>query len=166
MFVAGVELHLTPTEYRLLVLLAENAGRVLTHRHILSHVWGPTHSGHSHYVRVRWPSCARKDSPHGMQQVWYSANIRELVELPSFAAPEGTVAIKRFDMEGDGTDDGLAVMIKKPAGYDPANNDWYYDMRMLDGSIMPEPPAGKIQMCIDCHKGSTATDYLSGTKVN
>ena len=38
---AGVAIHLTPIEYRLLVLLARNAGKVLTQRQILKEVWGP-----------------------------------------------------------------------------------------------------------------------------
>lgn len=105
-------------------------------------------------------------SPHGTQQTWYSANVRELIESSSFTVPEGTVSIKRFDRDSDGTNDGLAVMIKKEAGYDAANNDWYYDMRMLDGSIMPDPPAGKIGVCIDCHKKDAATDYLAATGLN
>ncbi|HYN59142.1 MAG TPA: two-component system response regulator KdpE [Rubrivivax sp.] len=49
---AGVELHLTPIEYRLLGVLIANAGRVLTHRHLLREVWGPAHSESTHYVRV------------------------------------------------------------------------------------------------------------------
>ena len=49
---AGVEVHLTPIEYRLLGVLIANAGRVLTHPHLLREVWGPTHSGHTHYLRV------------------------------------------------------------------------------------------------------------------
>ncbi len=49
---AGVEVHLTPIEYRLLGVLIANAGRVLTHRHLLREVWGPTHSEHTHYLRV------------------------------------------------------------------------------------------------------------------
>lgn len=49
---AGVEVHLTPTEYRLLSVLAANAGRVLTQRQLLREVWGPAHSEHSHYLRV------------------------------------------------------------------------------------------------------------------
>lgn len=69
-FVAGVDLHLTPTEYRLLVLLAENAGRVLTHRHILSHVWGPTHTGHSHYVRVQVAELRKKIEVDAARPKW------------------------------------------------------------------------------------------------
>ena len=49
---AGVEVHLTPIEYRLLGVLVANAGRVLTHRHLLREVWGPSHVEHAHYLRV------------------------------------------------------------------------------------------------------------------
>ena len=48
----GVEVHLTPIEYRLLGVLIANAGRVLTHPHLLREVWGPTHSESTHYLRV------------------------------------------------------------------------------------------------------------------
>jgi len=44
--------HLTPIEYRLLILLVANAGKVLTHRQILREVWGPSHAEDGHYVRV------------------------------------------------------------------------------------------------------------------
>jgi two-component system KDP operon response regulator KdpE len=49
---SGQEVHLTPIEYRLLGVLAANAGRVLTHRHLLREVWGPSHSESTHYLRV------------------------------------------------------------------------------------------------------------------
>ena len=49
---AGVEVHLTPIEYRLLSVLIANAGRVLTHRQLLREVWGPSHAGQSHYLRI------------------------------------------------------------------------------------------------------------------
>lgn len=44
--------HLTPTEYRLLTVLAANAGRVVTNRQLLREVWGPSHSESSHYLRI------------------------------------------------------------------------------------------------------------------
>lgn len=50
--VRGEEVHLTPTEYRLLLALAQHAGRVLTHRHLLREVWGPGRVGQDHYLRV------------------------------------------------------------------------------------------------------------------
>ncbi len=49
---AGAEVHLTPIEYRLLGVLISNAGRVLTHRQLLREVWGPSHAGQSHYLRI------------------------------------------------------------------------------------------------------------------
>lgn len=49
---AGSEVHLTPTEYRLLSVLVSNAGRVLTQRQLLREVWGPAHSEQSHYLRI------------------------------------------------------------------------------------------------------------------
>ncbi|MEO7107089.1 MAG: two-component system response regulator KdpE [Rhodoferax sp.] len=48
----GNEVHLTPIEYRLLTVLIANAGRVLTHRQLLREVWGPSHTDHSHYLRI------------------------------------------------------------------------------------------------------------------
>ena len=56
----GVALHLTPIEFRLLALLINNAGRVLTHRQILREVWGPAHVEHEHYVRVHMGHLRRK----------------------------------------------------------------------------------------------------------
>ena len=48
----GATLHLTPKEYDLLLLLARKAGRVLTHRQILSQIWGPAHADDVQYLRV------------------------------------------------------------------------------------------------------------------
>lgn len=56
----GREVHLTPIEYKLLTLLAHNAGKVLTHRQILKEVWGPAFMGQSHYVRVRMAELRKK----------------------------------------------------------------------------------------------------------
>jgi two-component system KDP operon response regulator KdpE len=48
----GNLIHLTPIEYRLLCFLAANEGKVLTHRQILSEVWGRAHVDDGHYLRV------------------------------------------------------------------------------------------------------------------
>ena len=61
--VSGNEVHLSPIEYRLLVLLARNAGRVLTHRQLLKEVWGPGHADQTHYLRVYMASLRRKIEP-------------------------------------------------------------------------------------------------------
>lgn len=48
----GQLVHLTPIEYRLLALMIRNAGKVLTHRQILTEVWGPSHVESNHYLRI------------------------------------------------------------------------------------------------------------------
>jgi len=49
---AGAEVHLTPIEYKLLVTLIKNAGKVITHRQLLREVWGPNAANQNHYLRV------------------------------------------------------------------------------------------------------------------
>jgi two-component system KDP operon response regulator KdpE len=57
--VGGRTVHLTPTEYRVLALLAQHAGKVLTHRQILREVWGPN-ATEAHYVRVQMAELRKK----------------------------------------------------------------------------------------------------------
>ena len=49
---AGREITLTPTEYRIISYLAQNAGRVVTQDLLLEHVWGPEYLGESHMLQV------------------------------------------------------------------------------------------------------------------
>jgi two-component system, OmpR family, KDP operon response regulator KdpE len=65
----GAEVRLTATEYTLLRLFAQHAGKVLTHRQILREVWGPNATGQTQYLRV------------------YMAHLREKLELEP-AQPE------------------------------------------------------------------------------
>jgi two-component system, OmpR family, KDP operon response regulator KdpE len=48
----GEPLELTPTEFNLLIYLMKNAGKVLPHRAILQHVWGPEYGEEAEYLRV------------------------------------------------------------------------------------------------------------------
>jgi len=59
-FVHDREVHLTPTEYRLLSTLIRDAGKVLTHRHLLKEVWGPDAAFENHYLRVFMAQLRRK----------------------------------------------------------------------------------------------------------
>jgi two-component system KDP operon response regulator KdpE len=56
----GRVLKLTPIEWKLLVLLARNAGKVITHRQILREVWGPGAGHQTHTVRVHMASLRKK----------------------------------------------------------------------------------------------------------
>ena len=62
----GAEIKLTATEFKLLAYLAANAGRVLTHQAILSHVWDPADADHVEYLRVYMRQLRKKleDDPN------------------------------------------------------------------------------------------------------
>ncbi len=64
-FVRGQQVKLTPLEYRLLHTLIRYAGKVVTRSQLLREVWGETHLGETHYLRVFMSSLRRKleDNP-------------------------------------------------------------------------------------------------------
>jgi two-component system KDP operon response regulator KdpE len=55
--------HLTPHEFRILRLLAQNPGKLLTHRMILREVWGPAYGEESNYLHVYVSQLRRKLEP-------------------------------------------------------------------------------------------------------
>jgi two-component system KDP operon response regulator KdpE len=62
--IKGVEVHLTPKEFDLLLLLARNHGRVLTHKLLLRSIWGPSGDNQPEYLRVLVAQLRKKiDSP-------------------------------------------------------------------------------------------------------
>jgi two-component system KDP operon response regulator KdpE len=61
--VDGEQVHLTPREFRILRLLAQNEGKLLTHRTILREVWGPAYGDESNYLHVYLSQLRRKIEP-------------------------------------------------------------------------------------------------------
>jgi two-component system KDP operon response regulator KdpE len=59
----GEEVHLTPIEFRLLSVLARHAGRVVTHKQLLTEVWGPQSAEETQYLRVYLTHLRRKLEP-------------------------------------------------------------------------------------------------------
>ncbi len=57
---SGESVRLTPTEYRLLMVLVRNAGKVVTHRQLLKDVWGPDSISENQYLRVYMGQLRRK----------------------------------------------------------------------------------------------------------
>ncbi|MCG8917515.1 response regulator [Actinokineospora sp. PR83] len=57
---AGTEVHLTPTEWGLLELLARNRGKLVPQRQLLREVWGPGYESETHYLRVYLAQLRRK----------------------------------------------------------------------------------------------------------
>jgi two-component system KDP operon response regulator KdpE len=57
------QLALTPTEYDLLRILVQNAGRVLTHRQLLRQAWGSVYESEAHLLRLNMSNLPRKIEP-------------------------------------------------------------------------------------------------------
>ena len=62
-FLRGQEVDLTPTEYDIMRVLVQHAGRVLTHRQILREVWGAPYETETHLLRVNVSNLRRKIEP-------------------------------------------------------------------------------------------------------
>ena len=61
--VNGDEVHLTPTEFDLLRLLVRNRGRLMTHRDLLTSVWGPAYGDDTQVLRAHIANLRRKIEP-------------------------------------------------------------------------------------------------------
>ncbi len=62
-FRAGEEIHLTPLEYKLLLVMALNPGKILTTSYLLKEVWGHDNDDQRHYVRVLTAGLRKKLEP-------------------------------------------------------------------------------------------------------
>jgi two-component system KDP operon response regulator KdpE len=58
--VDGIEIHLTPIEFKLLAVLARNRGRLMTHRTLLVDVWGPEYANDVQVLRAHIANLRRK----------------------------------------------------------------------------------------------------------
>jgi two-component system KDP operon response regulator KdpE len=90
------QLHLTPIEYRLLAVFAQNAGKVLTHNYLLKEVWGEAHAGEAHYLRFYMASLRRKLEVEParptllMTEVGVGYRLRDQKPIRTPAAPPGS----------------------------------------------------------------------------
>ncbi len=73
--VADREIHLTPTEFKLLAVLARHPGKVLTHRFLLKEVWGPGWAGEPHVVRVYMGQLRRKIEADPARPAWLRTEV-------------------------------------------------------------------------------------------
>jgi two-component system KDP operon response regulator KdpE len=67
---AGAEIPLTPTEFELLKVLMQNAGKVVTHRQLIHKVWGNFYEDESRLLRVNISNLRRKLEPNPNQPVY------------------------------------------------------------------------------------------------
>jgi two-component system KDP operon response regulator KdpE len=103
----GKALRLTPKEYDLLLLLARHAGRIVTHKTLLTSVWGPAHGEDMHYLRVfigqlrtkverdpANPTIIRTEPGSGTASYWIDCPRETFVGLPlmsSFRRCQGSM---------------------------------------------------------------------------
>jgi len=79
---AGRQIQLTATEYRLLFELSVNAGRVLTHDQLLRRVWGPRKSGDIRALRTHLRRLRQKLGEDGNNPTWIFAEPRVGYRMP------------------------------------------------------------------------------------
>lgn len=66
-FIENKEIHLTPTEYKLLAVLVKHAGKVVTQSQLLKDVWGKNSTENSHYLRIYTQHLRQKLGDDSMQ---------------------------------------------------------------------------------------------------
>ena len=62
---------MTPTEWHIVELLVQNAGRLVTSRKILQHVWGPQYGSETNYLRVHMAHIRRKLEPEPSRPLYF-----------------------------------------------------------------------------------------------
>src|SRR5205807_10028792 len=87
--VDGARVMLTPKEYRLLQLLVQHAGNVVTHQFLLKEVWGAPHLQDTHYLRIFMRKLRQKIEPDPTQP---RILLTELGVGYRLVAPEGAIA--------------------------------------------------------------------------
>ena len=89
--VRGEEVRLTATEYELLKALAQHAGKVVTHKHLLREVWGPNAEEQSQYLRVYMNHLRKKleSSPRSKKLLRTESGIGYRLVLPADGTEKG-----------------------------------------------------------------------------
>ncbi len=72
---AGQEIGLTPTEFDLLKTLAQNAGKVMTHRQLIHLVWGSTYEDEDRLLRVNIANLRKKIEPNPARPVYLQTEL-------------------------------------------------------------------------------------------
>lgn len=70
-YVRGVEVPLTPTQFRLFAALMRNPGKVLTHEQLLATVWGPSRTKETQYLRIYMGQLRRKLEPDPVRSRYF-----------------------------------------------------------------------------------------------
>lgn len=106
----------------------------------------------------------QKHGPHNQFSIVVRTNAEAFVHFHARERlPVGAIVVKEKhqDYDASGPPVEYAAMIKREAGYDPANRDWEYVYVVTQ----PERKVsrGKLESCIHCHSNAKDTDYLFRT---
>lgn len=71
----GTDIHLTQNEYKILALLAQNSGSVLTYDKLIEHVWGPYSENDNTSLRVHMANLRRKLEPNPAEPIYLFTEI-------------------------------------------------------------------------------------------
>lgn len=74
-YLDGVEVHLTPIEYKLLCVLAKHTGKVLTHNFILKEVWGSVNAADTSSLRVYMATLRKKIEKNPSEPVYIQTHV-------------------------------------------------------------------------------------------
>jgi two-component system KDP operon response regulator KdpE len=96
----GARLTLTPKEYRLLQVLAQHAGNVVTHQHLLKEVWGSIHVHDTHYLRIFMRKLRQKIEPDPNSPRILITELGVGYRLAQSGEPETAVSPARAAMAG------------------------------------------------------------------
>ena len=67
----GADVHLTPTEWGIVAYMSRHAGRLVSQRQLLQHVWGPSYERETNYLRVHFAAIRRKLEPEPAQPRYF-----------------------------------------------------------------------------------------------
>ena len=70
-----LDIHLTQNEYKIVALLAQNSGRVLTYDKLIEYVWGPYSENDNTSLRVHMANIRRKLQPHPAEPIYLFTEI-------------------------------------------------------------------------------------------
>lgn len=93
-------------------------------------------------------------SPHGKFVATY---INDIAHENQTAPPNGSILVKEnYRSDDPSTLDSYTVM-KRIAGYDPDNDDWFWARYQKDGSVTH---SGRVEMCIGCHFDARGDEFV------
>jgi len=96
--------------------------------------------------------------PHGpMSRVWINGQVETALTNFTGQLPDGSIIVKENVGSSSQVTEAALTVMWKVAGFDPANNDWFWANMTPDGQIVAE---GKVPSCTACHGGVRNNDFV------